>query len=524
MAAPGPDRMLAGMLSTQISRPSLAASGPRPGAAIHLLALLILGIPMPTQASDTATDPLITVAVEADFATSLPGPLHLGGYVNFTRRVPPPAALFPLVADRFGRSVIARAWLTLDEAWDYRSDEYRFDYELNRDYYAEDPGKSPVGAKGVPDGSRFYPYLEGVARDTDAVMLNVRRYEQDVLRGRLAIGRWKEAFKTLVGHYRERCPKLRYIEVLNEPTARNQSNLGTMANYLTFYRPACAAIAELNAERRLDPPLLVGGPSGHRPAEAIHLIRALGKERDQGLRLDFLSFHHYWMQEEPAQVAGWEEQIRGELGKTGLPVEIPIFVSEIGYASEEKKDRADRNLWQACGMTACQFQARRARNLRLFPWVTWHSEKQVGYVQFDTRLRLTPFGAATRLLGMHRGAEFAARSTGLDGKGNGTGVLVTGDEGGLSVQLWNLRPDGRSRAQVTATLRNLPPAWRGGGLALRRYLIDTTHSNCFAPGADDPGLEEVERRTVKAGSELVLEAALEPMAITLWRLEPAPRE
>ncbi len=35
-------------------------------------------------------------------------------------------------------------------------------------------------------------------------------------------------------------------------------------------------------------------------------------------------------------------------------------------------------------MTAYQNQARHAPNLRLFPWVQYHSEPQIAMVQFDT--------------------------------------------------------------------------------------------------------------------------------------------
>jgi hypothetical protein len=52
-------------------------------------------------------------------------------------------------------------------------------------------------------------------------------------------------------HYKQRCPNLRYIEVSNEPTAKNQINLGKIERYYGFYRRAYEAINEVNAELRL---------------------------------------------------------------------------------------------------------------------------------------------------------------------------------------------------------------------------------------------------------------------------------
>jgi len=459
-----------------------------------------------------------SVAVSIDCGKALEGAPTLWGHVNVSRRTPPPPELCALIEKEFGRPEITRCWLLLDQMWDYRSDTYRFNYELNKDYYKGDPNKKRYGIAGVTTGLRYYDYIDAVSAHSRTVLLNIRRYEQEVLTGFLTFDKWKEVFKAAVRHYRARCPNLRYIEVLNETTAKNQSNLGSIKNYYKFYKCAYEAINELNAEAQMNLPLLVGGSSGFGTKEAIHLVKDFARDPKPSKKLDFLSFHHYWAEKKPAQIADWENQINGALKRASLPVDIPIFVTEIGYA-HRWQDQPGKNLWHACGMTAYQYYARRASDLRLFPWVQYHSEKQIAFVQFDTKLRMTPYGAAVKMLRMHREQEVVSVSSGLDQNGNGLGSLATMDDTGLTVHLWNLQPDGKTTVRATVTIANIPQKFHGRRLSLRRFLIDSKHSNCLADSNAAGGLAMVEDRKVDGNAGLDLVAELEPMAICLWQIE-----
>ncbi len=57
---------------------------------------------------------------------------------------------------------------------------------------------------------------------------------------------------------------------------------------------------------------------------------------------------------------------------------------------------------------------------------------------------------------------------------------------------------------------------------VRRYLIDSEHSNCLALPESPGGLELVEQRTQPGGAELRLSAELEPMSLCLWTIEKGP--
>ncbi|HUT33121.1 MAG TPA: hypothetical protein VNE39_06570 [Planctomycetota bacterium] len=460
--------------------------------------------------------------MSVDCGKTLQRPPILWGHVNVSRRAPPPVELCARVEKEFGRPEVTRCWLMLDQMWDYRTDTYRFDYEINKNYYAGDPNKKRYGVVGHTTGLRYYDYVDSVSAHSKAVLMNIRRYEQEVLTGMLTFEKWKEVFKAAVRHYKERCPNLLYIEVLNEPTAGNQSNLGKLENYYGFYRRAYEAIVELNAEMKPKLPLRVGGNAGFRTKEALRLVNDFARDPSPAKKLDFLSFHHYWVAA-PAEIAGWEDEIDGALKKAALPADLPIFVTEIGYALKWQDD-PKKNLWQAAGMTAFQFQARYARDLRLFPWVQYHSQPQIAMVQFDTRLRMTPYGAAVKMLRMHREREVVAVSSGLGQKGNGLGALATMDDAGLTVHLWNLQPDGGTAVRAEVAVAHLPETLRTGALVVRRYLIDSTHSNCFAAPDAAGGLEMVEERRSNGSADLRLSAELEPMALCLWQIEKARAE
>ncbi len=486
----------------------------RPPGIDVLRAAVVLAIATPALAAERR------VTVTVDCGKVLKGSPQLWGHVNVSRRAPPPPELCARVEKELGRPRVTRCWLMLDQMWDYRTDTYRFNYEINKDYYKGDPKKKRYGVTGHTTGLHYYDYLDAVGAHSETVLMNIRRYEREVLTGMLSFEQWKKVFKAAVRHYKQRCPNLRYIEVLNEPTAKNQSNLGSMKNYYRFYRRAYEAVNDVNAEMRPKLPLLVGGCSGFRTKELRHLIRDYARDDAIAKRLDFLSFHHYWAEKRPRQVAEWEGRIDGALRRASLPTTLPIFVTEIGYVLPHKGE-AKKNLWQAAGMTAYQYYARHAEDLRLFPWVQYHSRKQIAFVQFDTKLRMTPYGAAVKMLRMHRVVEVAAVSSGLDKDGNGLGALATMDDKGLTVHLWNLQPDGTTSVRVAVSVTNLPAALRSGPLRSRRYAIDSRHSNCLT-NADWPGgLERVSERRVEGSAALRLNAELEPMALCLWTIEKA---
>jgi len=199
---------------------------------------------------------------------------------------------------------------------------------------------------------------------------------------------------------------------------------------------------------------------------------------------------------------------------------VPIYVTEIGYVFDTK----DNNLRQAAGMTAYQYYARNAENLELLPWVQSH-DGQPHYSQFidvdDTDgadVRMTQYGAAVKMLNMHRDEEILATSDGLDADGLGLGAMASADDQGMTVHLWNLQPlNNASDVDVDVSINNVPEAFRDGPLRVRQYLIDSQHSDFLAAGSS---LELVDEFQVDGAATLSLTEQMEPWALSLWTIEP----
>ena len=98
-------------------------------------------------------------------------------------------------------------------------------------------------------------------------------------------------------------------------------------------------------------------------------------------------------------------------------------------------------------------------------------------------------------------------------------MTTIGDDG-LTVQVWNLQPDGKTTARAKVSVKNLPAGLRDGRLVVRRYLIDSNHSNHLVNPKWAGGLQLVETLEIDGAAELELAVDLEPMAICLWEIEP----
>jgi hypothetical protein len=144
-------------------------------------------------------------------------------------------------------------------------------------------------------------------------------------------------------------------------------------------------------------------------------------------------------------------------------------------------------------------------------------------VQFDTELRMTPFGAAVKMLTMHKKHEVPAESSAMDENGAGLGALATMDDTGLVIELWNLQPKS-GNVDVSVLVTNIPAGLRSSSFRIRRYQIDSQHSNCFSGADSAGGLELVEEMTQPASEELRFEVEMEPMALCLWQIEVAEGE
>jgi len=129
-------------------------------------------------------------------------------------------------------------------------------------------------------------------------------------------------------------------------------------------------------------------------------------------------------------------------------------------------------------------------------------------------LRMAPFGMAVKCWGMQKRNELATESTGLREDGGGLGAMGTADESGAAVLLWNHQS---LACEVDVAVAGLSDAL-GKGWRVRRYLVDSRHSNCYADLTKPVTLAAVEEFG-GSGPALTRRLALEPYAVSLLLIE-----
>ena len=449
-------------------------------------------------------------------------------YLNNSILHTPPLALADRMAKEYGKPKIVRCWLTLNHMWNRDTDTCDFNFKLPRRVY-EDAHRADM-----PDGTaskekvlayeNFEEYLDAFSRNSEEVLLNIRsNFEKDITDGKFTMDKWKELFEKALRHYKQRCPNLRYVEALNEPEAFARLKCD---QYYPYYQAAYEIVGKLNAELKPQVPLLVGGPctcSVNKPY--LHrFLENYAADTNPRKRLDFLSYHDYSMGPTPSMYGEYQAIFRDEFKQFGIAADLPLFMTEVGYGGGRPTPDPARNLIQAAALTTYVHYARHSENLHVFPWVMFHSRNQLCFAQFTQDLTMTPFGAAVKVWSLHKRYEIDA-AVAREKAEMGVYAYATLDDSGAAVQVWNYQAPNKKDPTVvgpSATARvalgGLPEKWKSARLKVRQYLIDSTHSNCFANGGKGE-LQQVKSLEVNAGNLGQLTVDLEPNAICLWLLE-----
>ncbi len=462
-----------------------------------------------------------STAITVDGAETL-GPLpRLAGYLNNSLRYAPPPKLAKLAANEYGKPEIMRCWLCLDDLWDYRDDTYYYNYRIGKDIYQGDKVKSAYDRGGVAETDvMYYDYIDAFSKHSKSILLNVRRYETEVVKGVISMDQWRKVVTNGLRHYKKRCPNIEYIEVLNEYTVKHFGGLDD-DQYYEFYRVMYGVINELNAELKPEIPLKVGGPAWHL-GHIRNFLKRYAADPDPNKRLDFLTYHKYTT--DPRDYSNIEEKVDAWLAEHDLPTNIPIFITELGDRDAKKaEDPSLKQLYQATGVPAFLYQTLSQPDLYGFPWVLYHNpDVQFHHLMFDGQLRVTPFGAAMKMLSMQKSTRLAV--TGgpkRNNKGKGFYALASKDDSGLAIQLWRKSPDGPDGQvmSVNLTVDNLPDALTGGKVRIRQYRVDSRHSNVVTNPDWEGGLELINEATVKVANSISLSLELEPLGLWMAVIE-----
>jgi hypothetical protein len=118
---------------------------------------------------------------------------------------------------------------------------------------------------------------------------------------------------------------------------------------------------------------------------------------------------------------------------------------------------------------------------------------------------------------MQKKNELVTKSDGLRPDGLGLGAIGTGDETGFTVLLWNHQS---YHCEVTLSIDGFSETMKQKNWKVKRYLIDSEHSNCFAQSTKPVSLEIIEEQTGNGETVFRFQFILEPYAVSLIMLEP----
>ncbi|QNN24957.1 hypothetical protein HED60_22655 [Planctomycetales bacterium ZRK34] len=443
----------------------------------------------------------------------------------------PAPALAVLSEREYGKAKITKCWLNLDEMWDYRTRQYTFNYPVGVHKYDDVPDKHPETWGGVsPTNVGFDDYLRAFGKHSDEIMLTIRRYERDVLDGKLGVtyDDWKEIFKTAVTHSKQVCPNLRYIEVCNEYALSGFIGC-TAEEYYRFYRLAYQAVNEVNAEMKLTGKdrLLVGGPvsTGDNIKKLNLFFENFTLDPSPDKRMDFVSWHEY--HNRYGDTAHREAQVRSMMALYDLPQDVPFFITEHD-PYHPKAGAREYNLINAAGLVkSLYFANRHSPGISIFPWVQYHiAEIQTRFMWFngpnesDTtpdELHMLPIGCSMKLLTMHKQWEIAVENT----IASDEIVLASVQKDGLVVEAVNYG----STRDVQLKIDQLPKVFTAlgsGKLRVVKYQIDEKHSNRVANPDYPGGIQKVSERWVQpeGGSITLTQPGLTQHGIVFWQLSP----
>jgi hypothetical protein len=452
----------------------------------------------------------------------------LVGYWNTSVQKAPAPIVAQVAEKHLGKAKITRCWLNLDEMWDYRDREFEYDFKLGVDKYKE------IGEKfreswdwQVESPSTFYQYMDAFSGSSEEIMLTIRRYERDVLDGKLSISLedWKMIFKKGLKHYKQKYPNIRYVEVGNEYAGKSFMD-GTAEEYFTFYRLGSQAVAEINSELGLsgDDRMLVGGPvvTGHILDKIDKFLGFYAQEPKSNRVLDFIAWHDYHKNIE----ASYDRQaeLEGLLEKHGLPTDLPLFMTEHDpyHYSDDKPEYHFQNA--AYLPKSLYFTSIKSPRVKIFPWVLFHNrEIQTKFMWFsgpnetdtrETEITTLPLGYSMQFLSMLKGREVEVNNI-VDGKDM---VLATVEKDRMVVEAINYAGE----RKVDLRLKNLFAAFpdkKGKQVQLKAYVIDSVNNNTLEKDAKGVSLQPLSVQEITLTDELALTyEGLEEKGMVLWEL------
>ena len=447
-------------------------------------------------------------------------------YRNTSIQKAPAPALAELATRELGRAKITRCWLNLDEMWDYRTRRFVDDYPLGVHKYDDVPEKhTETWGSVVETNVPLQTYLSAFSKQSDQLMLAIRRYERDILDGKLGVSMadWKMMFKHALKVAKQAAPNLRYIEVGNEYALKGFAG-ATADEYYEFYKLGYQAVNEVNAELKLtgEARLLVGGPvcTGNIIKKLGQFFANFAKDTDPQKRLDFVTWHEY--HDRYADTAQRESQVKAMMKDAGLNADVSMFITEHD-PYHPKAGAREYNLINAAALVkSLYYSDKLSPGMKILSWVLYHDANiQTRFAWFngpnrvDTQadeLYMFPAGCSMKLLHQMAGGREIAVDNAIESDHL---VLASIDGKQVIVEAVNY---GEPR-DVTILLDKLPIK---GAARLVKYLIDKQHSNAVTNPEYRGGVQQIGDGVVETadGSITLTQSKLDKHGIVQWRITP----
>lgn len=492
---------------------------------------MILCLALPASPARRAEAGETPIARTIDAARRIRPFPDLVGYRNTSIQKAPAPILAELSERELGRPKVTRCWLNLDEMWDYRTRKFDFDFQIGLDRYAGVKEKFRESWNWERETKiHFNEYLKAFGRHSDDILLCIRRYERDILDGKLGITMddWKMIFKAAVRHAKTICPNVRYIEVCNEYGCSGFIGC-THDEYYRFYRLAYQAVNEVNAEMKLTAKdrILVGGPNAVRAAmEALNrFFENFRNDPAADKRLDFVTWHEY--HDRYGAIAHRERDVNAMLAAHGLAKGLPMFITEHDPYHPKAGAREYNLINGACLVKSLYFTSVHSPNVKIMPWVQYHDRDiQTRFMWFDgpnepdtkiDQIHMLPAGCSMKFLAMHEPWEVVVENA-ID---RDELVLASVGDDGLVVEVVNYGPPRDVRLRVG----NLPKVFTTLGeapLTVRTWLIDQKHSNRVTNPDYPGGIQMIAQRRVRLenGSLTLIHEDLQRHGLVLWQVTP----
>lgn len=399
---------------------------------------------------------------------------------------------------------------------------------MGNSYYDENTGSVDISAMS--------DYLSDASDISDYILVNCSLL--GVVKGwEVSDSEKIERLSKILKELKINFPKVKYIEVTNEPDYANEGV--TPENYYNYYKIYYQAVNKVNAELNPEIPLLVGGPSVSQFSLKwlSPFLDAYVKDDSADKRLDFISYHGYYtkpdsayilFKDDPSLVKEQRKLLNRELASRNMSSDIPVFVTEMGIypgpAFDDFVTMKNDHLRQAAGMASLFYWYLTASdNTYPFNWVMRH-RKEGRKDQLVTRdeygqplvytNKFTPYGNMMLMLSKMKDLRISSTTSSEIKEGKGLYSLATKDDSGISVMVWNFQSRNTEGFDAALKVDNLPAVLNDKNISVQIYKIDGETSNYHAD-LENCNLQKVEEKMVKTNADFQLALHLEPNTLQL---------